>query len=267
MTTFPGSASVPVGEYSLEVATHAGSFAQFDPEQESENAEELRTALADESEQPPAVVGAIEEFEESADAVTGRIEQAEKYLRAAASGELLQFDHISGEIDGLLDLFARLDKAGRFEEELKLMRSLNGLLALSLRWLELIRSLRSLLSSAQAAGHKAGQAFAHHELGSLHLCAGHSEQAAQHLGDALRLQDQIGDLTGRCATRHNLDSAHRDLALQARAGHRGASCGRQRWRRHSSYSVAEADRPSRWRSTAITTGPPRRPSLARTSSR
>ena len=218
MTTFPGSASVPVGEYSLEVATHAGSFAQFDPEQESENAEELRTALANESEQPPAVVGVIEEFEESADAVTGRIEQAEKYLRAAASGELLQFDHLSGEIDGLLDLFARLDKAGRFEEELKLMRSLNGLLALSLRWLDLIRSLRSLLSSAQAAGHKAGQAFAHHELGSLHLCVGHSEQAAQHFGKALRLQDQIGDLTGRCATRHNLDSAHRDLALQARAG-------------------------------------------------
>ena len=30
--------------------------------------------------------------------------------------------------------------------------------------------------------------------------------------------DQIGDFTGRCATRHNLDSANRDRALQARGG-------------------------------------------------
>src|SRR6266700_410635 len=50
--------------------------------------------------------------------------------------------------------------------ELRLMRSLNGLLALALRWLDLIRSLRSLLRSADAAGHAAGMAFAHQALGS-----------------------------------------------------------------------------------------------------
>ena len=92
------------------------------------------------------------------------------------------------------------------------MRSLNGLLALSLRWLELVRSLRSLLSSAEAAGHKAGQAFAHHELGSLHLCVGQAETAREHLDEALRIEEQMGDLAGRCATRHNLDAARRELA-------------------------------------------------------
>jgi hypothetical protein len=213
VTTSAGSASVRVGSYSLEVATHAGSFAQFEPEPEAENVEELQAALAEEPEQPPAAVAAIEEFQESADAVTGRIEQADKLLRAAAGGELLRLDNLSGEIDGLVDLLARLDKAGRFEEELKLMRSLNGLLALSLRWLELVRSLRALLRSAQAVGHAPGQAWAHHELGSLHLCAGAAGKASAHLRQALRIEEQLGDLPGRCSTRHNLDSAQRDLAL------------------------------------------------------
>src|SRR5439155_519890 len=111
-------------------------------------------------------------------------------------------------------------KAGRFEEELKLMRSLNGLLALTLRWLDLIRSLRSLLSSAEAAGHAAGEAFAHHELGSLNLCAGRAQEASEHLREAFRLESQIGDLAGQCATRHNLDSARRDALARRGWGRR-----------------------------------------------
>ena len=210
VTALAGSSSVRIGAYSLEVATQGNSFAQFEPEPENENAKALEAALEEEPGKPPAAVAAIEEFEETADAVTGRIEQADKLLRAASAGDLLALGNVSGEIDGLLDLFARLDRAGRFEEELKLMRSLNGLLALTLRWLDLIRSLRSLLSSATGAEHAAGQAFAHHELGSLNLCAGRAEEAQQHLREAFRLESELGDLAGQCATRHNLDSARRD---------------------------------------------------------
>ena len=216
MTTFAAAASVRIGGYSLEVGTHAGSFARFEPEQESENAQELTAALEEEPEQHPAAVAAIEEFEASAEAVTGRIEEAEGLLRAAAEGKLLDPAKLTGEVDSLLELLGRLDKAGRFDEELALMRSLNGLLALSLRWLELIRSLRSLLRSAEAAGHKAGRAFAHHELGSLHLCVGQAKKAREHLDEALRIEEQLGDLAGRCATRHNLDAARRELAGRPR---------------------------------------------------
>ena len=211
------AASVRIGAYRLEVSGGAGSFAQFDGDEEDENARELAAAL-DEPERPPAGVAAIEEFEETADEVTSRIEDADKYLRAAAAGELLDLDNLTGEIDSLLDLCARLDKQGRFDEQLKLMRSLNGLLALCLRWWDLIRSLRRLLRSATAAKHVPAQAFAHHELGSLHLCAGQPAEAAEHLGKALRLEDVMGDLAGRCATRHNLDSSHRDLAMRSGGG-------------------------------------------------
>jgi chitodextrinase len=211
------AASVRIGAYRLEVSGGAGSFAQFDGDEEDENARELAAAL-DEPERPPAAVAAIEEFEETADEVTGRIEKADEYLRSAAAGELLDLHNLTGEIDSLLDLCARLDKQGRFDEELKLMRSLNGLLALCLRWWDLIRSLRALLRSATDARHAPAQAFAHHELGSLHLCAGQPAEAAQHLGEALRLEDVMGDLAGRCATRHNLDSSRRDLAMRSGGG-------------------------------------------------
>jgi hypothetical protein len=212
VTIFAAATSVRIGGYSLEVGTHAGSFAQFEPEQESENAEELAAALEAEPEEHPAAVAAIEEFEESAEAVTGRIEEAEGLLRAVAEGNLFDPARLTGEVDSLLELLGRLDKAGRFDEQLALMRSLNGLLALSLRWLELVRSLRSLLRSAEVAGHKAGRAFAHHELGSLHLCVGQATQAREHLDEALQLEEQLGDLAGRCSTRHNLDAARRQLA-------------------------------------------------------
>jgi hypothetical protein len=207
---FAGADAVRIGGYSLEVATPAGSFARFEPEQESENARALAAALEEEPQQRP--FAAIEEFEASAQEVTGRIEEAEGLLRTAAEGRLLDPANLTGEIDSLLGLLERLDKSGRFEEELALMRSLNGLLALSLRWLELVGSLRSLLASAEVLGHKAGQAWAHHELGSLHLCAGNAEQAERHLDQALRIEEQVGDLAGRCATRHNLDAARRQLA-------------------------------------------------------
>src|SRR5919204_6264670 len=182
---FAASVSVRIGGYSLEVGTNAGSFAQFEPERESENARELEAALADEREERPTAVAAVEELHESAAAVTTRIEQANTLLRNAAEGRFLEPHNLTGEIDALLDLLGRLDRERRFEEELRLMRSLNGLLALALRWYDLVRSLRSLLKSAHAAGHAAGQAWAHHELGSLYLCAGDSKSAQEHLREAL----------------------------------------------------------------------------------
>jgi hypothetical protein len=205
-------ATVRIGAYSADVGSRSGSFAQFEPETEHENASAVAEALEAEPDERPKPVAAIEEFQETADAVTSRIEKAESLLKAADQGQLLAIGNLSGEIDSLIDLFGRLDRAGQFEEELRLMRSLNGLLALALRWFDLVRSLRDLLESAEKAGHVVGQAFAHHELGTLHLCAGHAEPAAEHLRAAAHLQTQIGDLSVHCATRHNLDSAHRDLA-------------------------------------------------------
>ena len=128
MTTFAGGEAVRIGGYSLEVGTRAGSFARFEPEKERENAQALAAALEEEPEERP--FAAVEKFEAGAQEVTGRIEEAEGLLRAAAEGRLLDPAKLTGEVDSLLDLLGRLDKSGRFEEELALARSLNGLLGL-----------------------------------------------------------------------------------------------------------------------------------------
>ena len=67
-------------------------------------------------------------------------------------------------------------------------------------------------------GDQAGEAWARHELGSLHLCAGDPEAAEEHFREALRIEERLSDAAGRCATRHNLDSARRDLALRGNDG-------------------------------------------------
>jgi hypothetical protein len=208
----PATGSVHVGSYALDVGAPAGSFAQFEPKRESENADALRGALATPTNETGLAVLAAEKLQQSAAAVTARIDQARRLSEAAAQGRTFQVTSLSGEIDALLSLAEKLDRAGRLKEELRLLRAMHGLLAVSLRWLDLIRALRRALSTARSAGDQAGEAWALHEIGTLELAAGDATGAAEHLGESLRLKGRLGDASGRCATRHNLDSTRRDLA-------------------------------------------------------
>jgi Tetratricopeptide repeat len=210
MTAAPVTNPVRVGTYALEVGADSGSFAQFESKLEEENAQALTAALADRQEER-TLVATVEQLDESTTAVTNKIERAHGLFRAAVEGRLLDRDVLMGEVDELLGLSKRLDRAERFEEELRLARALHGLLAVTFRWLDLIRSLRRALRSAKKAGDRAGEAWALHELGSLHLCAGDAETAEQRFREAFQIQEQLG-AGGWCATRHNLDCARRDLA-------------------------------------------------------
>jgi hypothetical protein len=210
MTPATVTSTVRVGAYALEVGADSGSFAQFESEREEVNAQTLGAALTEEQEEP-TFVAAVEELNESASAVTNKIERAHGLFRAAAEGRLLDRDVLMGEIDELLGLSERLDRSKRFEEQLRLARALHGLLAVTFRWLDLIRSLRRALQSAKEARDRAGEAWALHELGSLYLCAGDAKTAARSFREAFRIQEQLGG-GGWCATRHNLDCARRDLA-------------------------------------------------------
>jgi hypothetical protein len=219
MTRSSLSGSAPIGTYDLEVGASTASLAQFagapskaDKAQARENAAALRRALED-SEQPrrAAPLETVEELEETADAVTDRVEHANRLFSAAAENRLDR-DLLTGEIGALLGLLDRLDKQGRYDEEIRVAKALHGLCVLAFRWLDLVRALRSAFGAASAAGDQAGQAWALNELGALHLCIGQARKAEEYLARAVELQDRLGDAAGRCATRHNLDSARRDLA-------------------------------------------------------
>jgi hypothetical protein len=213
--TDPVSGSVRIGTYALEVGTFTESYAAFEPEREDQNVTALHDALAEEAGDVRTPVAALEKLEANAEVVTRKCERAHELSRAAAEGRLLEADAVIGEVDSLLRLAERLDRDGRFDEELRLLRALHGLLVLVRRWLDLIRVLRRALSAAEESGDLAAEAWARHELGSLQLCAGEPEAAGEQLGRALRLQQRLGQTAGACATRHNLDSAQRDLAKRA----------------------------------------------------
>jgi Big-like domain-containing protein len=216
VTHSPATGVLRIGGYAVGVGPSTESFAEFEPERDDDNARALAAALAEEPKESP-LVEAVEELHETAEGVTARVERVDELVRAAAAGRVLELDILSGEIDSLLGLLGRLDRAGRFEEQLRVARALHGLLLLSRRWLDLVRALRSTLKAAQLTGSQPGQAWALHELGSLHLFAGAPKVAAGHLAEALRLEQSLGAATGSCATRHNYDCARREAALRAAA--------------------------------------------------
>ena len=201
---------VRVGGYVLEVGADCHSYTRFAARPESENAAALGKAFAEAGEQDDLSepVAALEELDESAAAVTDRIEHAQALFQDVLTG---RFDRgfVMREIDGLLGLSERLDRSGRYEEQIRLARALHGLLATMFRWLDLIRTLRRALRSAKAVNDQAGQAWALHELGTLHLSAGHTKRAERLFREALRLERRL-EAVGSCATRHNLDCARRD---------------------------------------------------------
>jgi hypothetical protein len=190
-----------------------GTFALFEPEAEREQARAVAEALASSSrvEEPPAGDGMTEELLADAATVTERAQRCLTLFTEIAGGHALDLKSVSDELDGVLALVGRLDREGRHKEALRLARDVSALLALLLRWLDLVRSLELSLRLARELGDAPTEAWALHELGTLRLAAGDATGAADGLREAVRIKDRFGG-AGRCASRHNLDAARRDLA-------------------------------------------------------
>jgi Bacterial Ig-like domain len=207
------TAAVHVGSYQLEFGPPEGTFALFDPQRETTNAGNLAEALATagHEENQAQLATALDEFVDDASTVTGRCEKIVGLFNDIAAGKALDPKIVLAEIEASLGLLEGLDRDHRHEEAFRLARDLCALLALLLRWLELVRSLELAVRSARAIGNGQDEAWALHELGSLHLAAGEATAAAERLREALRIREELGAV-GRCVSRHNLDAAKRDLA-------------------------------------------------------
>jgi Divergent InlB B-repeat domain len=153
--------------------------------------------------------------------VTKRVEEAEAVTRAALEGSLLDLDGLSGRIDVMLDLLEGLDRDDRHEESLRLARAINGLLALAMRWVDLVRSLDLAL---RAAEHVRGAAetlgWAQHELGTLHLAAEDAAGAEPRLEQARSIRQQLRDREGLAATEQNLSFVCRQQLREGRLARR-----------------------------------------------
>jgi Bacterial Ig-like domain len=172
---------------------------------------ELADALAADS-----PLAAVEKATEDASEVAGRIDRAATLFTKVARGEL-DVATIAGELDRLLDLLRRLDRAGRHKEALRLARVLTRLLALASRLVALVETLRIAVHAAEALADSKALAWALHELGTLALGAKDAEAAERDLEEARRLREQVGDRAGLEATEHNLGYVGRGGLLSSRA--------------------------------------------------
>jgi hypothetical protein len=72
MTATGASTAVPIGQYALQLGTDSGSFAQFEPVGEDENAAALAAALDKRGERNHTLVDASEHVNTSATQVGGK---------------------------------------------------------------------------------------------------------------------------------------------------------------------------------------------------
>jgi hypothetical protein len=114
--------SVRVGRYRLELGDAAGMLIARSPDLREGDAARLARALA---QQPQTAGEAASEIVDSGLEVTRRTEQAVALAKDLAAGRI-DPRAISGHVDLMLDMLARLDGQGRWEEELRLARQLNS---------------------------------------------------------------------------------------------------------------------------------------------
>lgn len=152
--------AVAVGGYQLELGSSDGTFVLFEPESEHEQANALGAALRapEAAEVPePTATDRLEEVLGEASTLTGHSQRCLRLFTEIAEGS--RDPHaISDEIDALLALLGRLDREGKHKEALRLARDLAALLALLLRWLDLVRSLELALRTARALGDQGAEA-------------------------------------------------------------------------------------------------------------
>ena len=213
--------TVVVGRYMLEVGAPPGTSISLSAEPEQGDPQPLARALKQgraDGKQKNAGVGSVADAVDDASAATAGAERAVALFRGLAEGKVLDPRQLSGEIDTLLDLVERLDREGRWREALRLARALSGVLALLMRWADLVRSLNIALRAAQKLDDASEVARACHELGTLQLAAEDPAAAERALGEAREIRHRLGDSRGLAATDRNLQVLCRQLRQLVRDG-------------------------------------------------
>ena len=215
------SATVEAGRYLLEVGGRPGTLISSPAQPQDGDARALRRALKKGGAGRPRNKSAVDPLANAVDEAsesTAAAERAVALFTALAEGNVLDPKLLSSEIDVLVDLVERLDRRGRWKEALRLARALSGLLALTMRWVELVRSLKIALEAAEKLGDSHALGWAKHELGTLHLAAEDTAAAERRLGEAREIRRRLDDRRGLAATNRNLEVLCQNLRQLLRDG-------------------------------------------------
>ncbi|HEX6383289.1 MAG TPA: ATP-binding protein, partial [Anaerolineae bacterium] len=116
-----------------------------------------------------------------------------------------QAEALAADSSAIQHLLTWAVESGRWSDALRLVRAVEGAVALDGQWGAWKQLLQSGLRAAQATGNRSAQAWAWHQLGTRALCLEQTEVARTALVRALRLRQGLGEHAAAAITRHNLE--------------------------------------------------------------
>jgi hypothetical protein len=214
------TATVTVGRYVFEVGAPAGLRLTLAPPNTQTAAGPVAEALArrQATEVPRTPAAEVSGFVTDASRVTDVAEHAVRLFGALASGQIVDPKSLEVQVDAVVELLERLNQEGRFDDAIRLTQAASALLALTLRWVELVHALDVALRAAGHITDAPAEAWVLHELGSLMLGADDVTAAADFLGQARDARERLGDANVLCLTEHNLVLALERLRMIERYG-------------------------------------------------
>jgi hypothetical protein len=195
---------IQIGRFVFEIGAPEGTRADLATVPAGVDPGELALALSQPA--PTDVMGAAEQTLADVESVTGKVEQALELFTACAQGRIDRGVALK-QADALMSALERLDREGRYTDCIRLGRVLAGALALLMRWVALVQTLRIALKAAAALGDTAGVGWARHELGTFSIGAEDAKAATGQLEQARKIRRELKDDVGLQVTEHNLATA------------------------------------------------------------
>lgn len=137
--------------------------------------------------------------------LTPWVERVSSYMTTWAESPRLSPDRLPEQANAVLRVVEQAVQDARWKDVLRLVRAVEGALALIKRWGAWAQVLQWGLEAARASGDQAAEAWSLHQLGSRALCLGENATARTCLIQALHLRESLNDASGAAVTRHNLD--------------------------------------------------------------
>ena len=132
-------------------------------------------------------------------------EQLLAFIRQALAAGRFDLAFCEDELGNILGLMEWAAGQQRWRDVIELGRAIDPCLTLRGLWDAWRNVLDHVLAAGRAAGDRAVEAWALHQLGTREIGLGQSEPAVGYLQRALNLRRELGDTTGAIYTQHNLD--------------------------------------------------------------
>ncbi|NMF64777.1 hypothetical protein [Brasilonema octagenarum] len=149
--------------------------------------------------------------------LTASLENAIAYFVNWTERHQQQPNILLAEIDAIAQILEVAVRNSRWQDILRLVKVVEGTLALTKQWGLWEQVLQRGLQASQAEKDRSVQAWILHQLGTRALCLEENSTAYNYLTKAIQLRESLDDDMGVAATRHNLKLLNQSSSSQTHA--------------------------------------------------